>query len=214
LACLKHTSAQLQCWWHADSCGSCCAAGLYSKPQFFDYAHARKEFEVTCFSAIKDLLNKTGMQPHHMSDTQQGHTASTSTAESLLVTSDSTATAADSNSHEGSRCTRGSNLFLCSLTCSRSSPVRHSDVCLCCSASTFVHRCPASPDQHGDHKQQPVQPHTQSQCDHHEPLQDAPYHAQLQPGRHGLLSRCAHDGGAAALARTALLTDCMQTSLL
>jgi hypothetical protein len=39
------------------------AAGLYSKPQFFDYEHARKEFEITCFSAIKDLLNKTGVQP-------------------------------------------------------------------------------------------------------------------------------------------------------
>jgi hypothetical protein len=35
---------------------------LYSKPQYFDYAHARKEFEVTCFTAIKDLLNKTGAQ--------------------------------------------------------------------------------------------------------------------------------------------------------
>jgi len=35
-------------------------AGLYSKPQYFDYAHARKEFELCCFSAIRDLLNKTG----------------------------------------------------------------------------------------------------------------------------------------------------------
>uniref|UniRef100_A0A383VE34 3-ketoacyl-CoA synthase n=1 Tax=Tetradesmus obliquus TaxID=3088 RepID=A0A383VE34_TETOB len=40
---------------------------LYSKPQYFDYEHARKEFEVTCFSAIKDLLNKTGVQPRQIS---------------------------------------------------------------------------------------------------------------------------------------------------
>jgi hypothetical protein len=40
--------------------------GLYSKPQCFDYAHARKEFETTCFSAIRDLLNKTGVQPRQI----------------------------------------------------------------------------------------------------------------------------------------------------
>jgi len=43
-------------------------AGLYSKPQYFDYAHARKEFEVCCFPAIRDLLNKTGAkQGSHIS---------------------------------------------------------------------------------------------------------------------------------------------------
>jgi 3-ketoacyl-CoA synthase len=43
-----------------------CVAGLYSKPQCFDYEHARKEFEVTCFSAIRDLMNKTGVQPRQI----------------------------------------------------------------------------------------------------------------------------------------------------
>lgn len=46
------------------------AAGLYSKPQYFDYAHARKEFEVTCFTAIKDLLNKTGEKLQHALEAQ------------------------------------------------------------------------------------------------------------------------------------------------
>jgi hypothetical protein len=36
------------------------ATGLYSEPSHYDMAHARKEFEVCCFSAIKELLNKTG----------------------------------------------------------------------------------------------------------------------------------------------------------
>ena len=35
-------------------------AGLYSDPPHFDMVHARKEFEITCYSAVKDLLNKTG----------------------------------------------------------------------------------------------------------------------------------------------------------
>lgn len=39
---------------------------LYSKPQCIDYAHARKEFETTCFTAIRDLLNKTGVQPRQV----------------------------------------------------------------------------------------------------------------------------------------------------
>lgn len=41
---------------------ACTPAGLYSKPQNIDYAHARKEFETTCFTAIRDLLNKTGVK--------------------------------------------------------------------------------------------------------------------------------------------------------
>ncbi len=36
---------------------------LYSKPPHYDMLHARKEFEVCCFSAVKDLLNKTGVSP-------------------------------------------------------------------------------------------------------------------------------------------------------
>eukprot|EP00878_Enallax_costatus_P003354 GHUV01003563.1.p1 GENE.GHUV01003563.1~~GHUV01003563.1.p1 ORF type:complete len:536 (+),score=169.57 GHUV01003563.1:329-1936(+) len=39
---------------------------LYSKPQCIDYAHARKEFETTCFTAIRDLFNKTGVQPRQI----------------------------------------------------------------------------------------------------------------------------------------------------
>lgn len=29
-------------------------------------AHARKEFEETCFNAVKDLLNKTGVHPRQI----------------------------------------------------------------------------------------------------------------------------------------------------
>jgi len=35
---------------------------LYSDPPHFDMVHARKEFEITCYSAVKDLLNKTGVK--------------------------------------------------------------------------------------------------------------------------------------------------------
>ncbi|KAI8474465.1 MAG: FAE1/Type III polyketide synthase-like protein-domain-containing protein [Monoraphidium minutum] len=36
---------------------------LYSQPPHYDMAHARKEFEICCFSAVTDLLNKTGVSP-------------------------------------------------------------------------------------------------------------------------------------------------------
>ncbi|KIZ01890.1 3-ketoacyl-CoA synthase 19 [Monoraphidium neglectum] len=36
---------------------------LYSNPPHYDMEHARKEFEVCCFSAVRDLLNKTGVSP-------------------------------------------------------------------------------------------------------------------------------------------------------
>jgi hypothetical protein len=32
-------------------------------PFFFDMAHARLEFEVTCFSAVQELLTRTGVSP-------------------------------------------------------------------------------------------------------------------------------------------------------
>ncbi len=32
-------------------------------PFFFDMAHARLEFEVTCFSAVQELLTRTGISP-------------------------------------------------------------------------------------------------------------------------------------------------------
>ncbi|GBF92374.1 hypothetical protein Rsub_05576 [Raphidocelis subcapitata] len=36
---------------------------LYSKPPHYDMTHARKEFEICCFSAVRELLNKTGVHP-------------------------------------------------------------------------------------------------------------------------------------------------------
>ena len=39
---------------------------LYSKPPHYDMAHARKEFEVCCFSAVEELLNKTGVHPRQI----------------------------------------------------------------------------------------------------------------------------------------------------
>eukprot|EP00877_Chromochloris_zofingiensis_P008304 jgi/Chrzof1/3727/Cz13g06210.t1_LCKAS9 len=39
---------------------------LYSEPAYYDMAHARKEFEETCFNAVKDLLNKTGVHPRQI----------------------------------------------------------------------------------------------------------------------------------------------------
>lgn len=35
-------------------------------PPAFDLVHARREFEVTCFSAVQELLNKTGVPPRQV----------------------------------------------------------------------------------------------------------------------------------------------------
>ena len=41
--------------------------GLAGHPFFFDMAHARLEFEVTCFGAVEQLLAKTGVSPKQIS---------------------------------------------------------------------------------------------------------------------------------------------------
>jgi hypothetical protein len=41
--------------------------GLMGHPFFFDMAHARLEFEVTCFGAIEQLLARTGVSPKQIS---------------------------------------------------------------------------------------------------------------------------------------------------
>ncbi|KAI8463398.1 MAG: FAE1/Type III polyketide synthase-like protein-domain-containing protein [Monoraphidium minutum] len=41
--------------------------GLMGHPFFFDMAHARLEFEVTCFSAVQELLTRTGITPRQIS---------------------------------------------------------------------------------------------------------------------------------------------------
>jgi hypothetical protein len=40
-----------------------CPPWLMGHPFFFDMAHARLEFEVTCFTAIEELLTRTGVSP-------------------------------------------------------------------------------------------------------------------------------------------------------
>lgn len=39
---------------------------LVNAPICMDIAHARLEFEITCFGAVQDLLNKTGIQPRQI----------------------------------------------------------------------------------------------------------------------------------------------------
>uniref|UniRef100_A0A383VBC9 3-ketoacyl-CoA synthase n=1 Tax=Tetradesmus obliquus TaxID=3088 RepID=A0A383VBC9_TETOB len=39
---------------------------LVNEPIVMDIAHARLEFEVTCFTAVQELLNKTGIQPRQI----------------------------------------------------------------------------------------------------------------------------------------------------
>ena len=43
-----------------------CPPWLMGHPFFFDMAHARLEFEVTCFSAVQELLTRTGVSPRQI----------------------------------------------------------------------------------------------------------------------------------------------------
>ena len=40
-----------------------CPPWLMGHPFFFDMAHARLEFEVTCYPAIQELFERTGISP-------------------------------------------------------------------------------------------------------------------------------------------------------
>ena len=43
-----------------------CPPWLMGHPFFFDMAHARLEFEVTCFAAVQELLTRTGVRPEQI----------------------------------------------------------------------------------------------------------------------------------------------------
>lgn len=53
---------------------------LYSNPPHYDMEHARREFEICCFSAVEDLLNKTGVTPKQARVGVRGNGAELGTA--------------------------------------------------------------------------------------------------------------------------------------